>query len=537
MTDKNATVGDEQDTAESAVAQGAEDATEAGAEDALSDEESLQEKLKAVLGVQIEDIGPLRKQVTITVPRDAIDEQLNEQFDELRQEADVPGFRKGRAPQKLIRKRFGHEVGDQVGSSLIGNAYLAAVERESLAVLGDPLLRVKVTEKRRDGGSNREVEAEKLLPVDEALKHMPLPNEGDLVYTCEVDIKPEFDLPSLEEIPVERPQFKVADEDVEAEIRRRMALRGKFVPVEDGVAQTDDVLVGAARVTVDGDAIHSEDNAELAVRDQTYDGLPLFGFGKAATGKKVGGVVGVELTVPDDYTHVDARGKPARFELTVTQVKRLEVPELDDDYLASLGYDSAEEFREVIREAMERAVDNHVRRHMCGQIEKYLLDNTQMELPQGISQRHTERIVSRRMMEFYSQGVPEAEIFKQLDELRTRASEQAADELRYTFIMSKIAEDQEISVSEEEINAAIADIAHRRGRRFDRVRDEIIGTNNLPTLYSRLRDEKILDRLLAGAVVTEKAIGEQETHDKEADGPPAKKKAKREQKSESKDAS
>jgi len=520
MANKNATVG-EQEAADQAVV---DNEAETGSEEELNATEALQKKLKEVVKVVVQDVGPLRKQVTITVPRDAVAEQLQEQFDELRQGADVPGFRKGRAPMKLIEKRFGHEVGDQVSSSLVGNSYYAAIERESLDVLGDPLLRVKVKEKRRDGGAAREVEVEKLVGVDEALKHLVLPKDGDLTYTCEVDVKPEFELPRLEKIPVEKTKITIDDDGVDEEIRRRMALRGKFVAVEGGKTQADDVLTGAAKVFVDKEVVHSEDNAELAARDQTYDGLPLYGFGKAATGRKIGDTVSVEVTVPDDHRLVGARGKTARFELAVAQVKRLEIPKLDNDFLSSLGFDSEDEFRQLLREQMERAVEQQVRRHMFNQIEQYLLKNTPMEVPAGISQRHTERIVSRRMMELYSQGVPEAEIFKQLDELRTSASAQAADEIRQVFIMTKIAKEQEIAVSEEEINAAIAEIAYRRGMRFDRVRDEIIGTNNLMTLYSRLRDEKILERLLADAEVTEKTVAETEKPAKKASKAPARKK-------------
>ncbi|HRX84263.1 MAG TPA: trigger factor [Phycisphaerae bacterium] len=532
MTEKNPPV-DEQDPTTQAVA---DQEAETEADEDLSEEESLQKKLQEVMQVQVEDIGPLRKQITITVPRDAIDERLHEQFDELRQEAAVPGFRKGRAPMKLIEKRFGSEVGDQVGSSLIGNSYMAAIKRESLDVLGDPLVRVKLKEKRRDEGATREVEVEKLLGVDEALKHLTLPKDGDLSYTCEIEVKPEFELPQLEKIPVERPKITIADEDVDKEIKRRLALRGKFVPVEDGKVAADDVLVGPSRVVVDGDTIHHEDNAELAARDQNYDGLPLYGFGKAATGKKIGDVVTVEATVPDDYQVVSARGQQAKFELTIEQVKRLEVPELDDEFIASLGFDSADEFRTLVKEQMERAIEQEVRRMMFMEIEKYLLEKTPMEIPAGISQRHTERIVARRMMEMYSQGLSEAEISKQADEMRSTASAQAADEIRYLFIMSKIAEEQEISVSEEEINAAIAEIAYRRGRRFDRVRDEIIGTNHLMTLYSRLRDEKILDRLLADAEVTEKQVEAKEEPKKAAKAAEPKKKATRKKKAAKPDA-
>ncbi len=472
-----------------------------------SDEQSLQDKLKEAISVKVEDIGPLRKKLTITIPRASIDEQLDEQYDELRQEAVVPGFRRGRAPQKLIEKRFGSDVGEQVGSSLIGNAYFAAIEREELDVLGEPLVHVAVKEKRKGDGKTEEVTVDKLLPAEDAMEHLPLPKEGDFTYACELEVKPEFELPSLEKIPVEKPVLTVSDEDVEEEVKRMQTLRGRFVPIAEGAAaEEDDLLTGKATVTVDGEVLKTEDDAQLAARDQRYDGLLLEGFGKVATGKKVGDTVSVETTIPDDHDAVAARGKTGTFALEISEIKRFETPEVDEEFVKSLGFDSVAEYREFIKERMEQQIEQEVRRVVHNNISQYLLENVKMELPEGLSQRQTENIVSRQMMEMYSQGMSDADIAKRADEMRTEAESQAADGLRLFFIMDKIGEEKGITVSEEEINAAIAEIAHRRNLRFDRVRDEIIGTNHLNTLYTRLRDQKILETLRADADVTEKDV-------------------------------
>ena len=490
------------------------------------EEQSLQDKLKDAISVKVEDIGPLRKKLTITIPRDSIDEQLNEQYDELRQEAVVPGFRRGRAPQKLLEKRFGSDVGEQVGSSLIGNAYFAAVEKESLDVLGDPMVQVTVKEKVKKDGKTEEIETEKLLPVDQAMEHLDLPTEGDFTYACELEIKPEFELPNLEKIPVEKPVLTVGDEDVDNEVKRMQTLRGQFKPVEGGKIEEHDLIGGTATITVDGNVLKTEERAELAARDQRYDGLLLEGFGKAAIGKKIGDTISVEVTIPDDYEVVDARAKSGTFTIEAAEHKRLEVPEIDEEFVTSMGFDSVDEYRGFIKEQMERQIEQEARRVMHDNVSKYLLDNVQMELPEGLSQRQAENIVSRQMMDLYSRGLSEADISKQVDEMRTEAAAQAADGLRLYFVMDKIAEDKEVTVNEEEINAAIAEIAHRRNLRFDRVRDEIIGTNHLNTLYIRLRDQKILEMLLADADVTEKDVSAETKEEKKGKGG-AKKKAKK----------
>jgi trigger factor len=480
--------------------------------DAGIDEQSLQDKLKDVISVRVDDIGSLRKKVVITIPRASIDEQLDNRYDELREKASVPGFRPGRAPQKLIEKRFGSEVGEEVNHQLVSSAYLAGIEKESIDALGDPLVRVTITEDRADKkGDKQSVNVEQLLPLGEALKHLKCPADGDWDVECEVEVRPVFELPELKGIKISKPDLKIAQQDVDEEIKRMNMMRGTYMPVEEGKTVTDDVIVGSITVRCDGSTIKTENDALLAVRDQRYDGIFLDGFGKAATGKKVGDKVSLKVTLPDDYTDVELRSKPAEFELTITNVKRLDVPELDDAYLESIGFEKREEFENYVKDGMQQSLDQKVRREMRLQVKDYLLEQADFDVPEGVSQRHTEHLVGQQMMNLYRQGVPDSEISKHADELRIEASARARNELKLVFIMDKIAEENDVNITEEEVNNAIAMIAARRDRRFDRVRDEIISTGHLRTLYVQLRDEKILELLLGDAEITEGAAPKKKT--------------------------
>ena len=128
------------------------------------------------------------------------------------------------------------------------------------------------------------------------------------------------------------------------------------------------------------------------------------------------------------------------------------------------------------------------------------------DLPEGVSTRQTERVAARRMVELQRQGVPPATIAKHADKLRTGAREQAVTELKLYFILEQIAETLEIEVTEEEINAAIASIAQTYNRRFDRVRDELLKSNGIDSLYLDLRDEKCIDVILEKAEIVEAKV-------------------------------
>jgi len=463
----------------------------------LSDEAQQMAKLKEAISVDKEEVGSLRLKLTITVPEETVEERMSEQFAELKREADIPGFRRGHAPMKLVEKRFATDVGEQLKSRLISSAYLAAVEKEELKPLGDPLIWTKV--KSDKGGA----ESERLLSIDEALDHFKLPREEALTFSCEVELKPKFELPKLDKIPVEKQKVGVGDEEVDQTIRRILMSRGTFQPVEDGSVQEDDMLYADAKLSVGETVLLDEENYDLAARDVYVEGVRLTGLAEAAEGKKVGDSFSLEVEVPENHEDLELRGKTARFECTIKEIKRLQLPEIDAAFLSSLGAESEEELREAIRGNLESRLDETVHERMREQIGDYLVDNTEMEIPEGLSQRQTERSVSRRMIEMYQSGVPQAEVEKAADEMRASAQDQAIRDLKLFFILEKIAEEREIEVSEEEINGAIAAMARQFNMRFDRMRDQLSKDNRLMTLYLQLRDTRILTQLLDDAEVTE----------------------------------
>ena len=486
-------------------ATGADEATAvAEKETELTDEEKALAKLKEALEVEKEEVGPLHVKLTITIPRETIDEELGEQFQDLKREAQVPGFRKGHAPLKLIEKRFGADVGSDSLTRLVSRGYLAAVEKLDLKPLGDPLICAMVTEKRTDDkGVEKSVKTERLVPVDRALEEMKLPSEGPLTFVCDVELKPEFELPELTKIPVKRPKVRITKKDVDLELKRMRMSSGRFQPVEGGKVEADDLLYADMKMSVEGEVVVSEDNFDLAARDLRVKGVPLIEFADAVVGKKVGDEFAFEAMVPDDHDNIDIRSKTAKFDFVLHEIKRLHVPPIDAEFLEGIGFDTEEELRTQLKLQMESRLESTVKRGMHVQIGEYLVEKTDFEVPEGVSRRQTDRAIQRRMIDMYTENVPQAEIDKKVDEMRAKVHDQATHDLKLFFVLEKIAEEQDIEVREEEINSAIASIAAMQGQRFDRIRDQFSKGGGLNTLYLRIRDDKILDKLLADAEVSE----------------------------------
>ncbi|MEK7710313.1 MAG: trigger factor [Planctomycetota bacterium] len=491
---------------------------EGEAEEELSEDAKLMAELKEAVTVQREDLGGLRMKLTVTVPRETIEGRMSKEFAELKREAAIPGFRKGHAPIKLVEKRFATDVGQQLKSQMLGSGYLAAVEKEEIKPLGDPLVWVKAKEERiGEDGKPRNVEVDKLLPLDQALEHVSLPKEGPLTFSCELEVKPEFELPKLDKIPVKRPKIVIRHTDIDEAIAR-MRIRGAtFQPVENGGVELNDLLYVDLKLSIDGEQITSEENTDIAARPMRIRGIPLPKLGEALKGKKIGGTVEHEVTVPDDHENNDFRGKKAQFEFAIREIKRMVMPPIDAEFLEDAGFESEAELRKAVREELESRLERTIRERMCAQIGEYLVEHTELAIPAGLSQRQTDRSVARRMIEMYRQGIPEAEIARVTDEMHSKARDQVVRDLKLHFVIEKIAEEREINISEEEMNTAIADIARRSGKRFDRVRDELSKGDGLTSLYLRIRDDKVLEYLLTVADVTEGEAGvEAETEEEPA---------------------
>jgi trigger factor len=442
----------------------------------------LLEKLKTDVKVEQQEIGVLRKELRITVPAHIIADHMEHNYKELMHDAFVPGFRKGRAPRRLIEKRFGHEVRESLTTQIVGQSYYAVVENEKLDVLGDPVFAITT-----DAGA-------KLVNFDEALQHLKLPDGGDFTYACEIELKPTFELPELKGIPIQAPKVKITAEMVAEQILHQRKRNGRFEPVGDA-AQADDQVIADVVLTVGGQEVKREDNVTVGVRPTRVDNIPLMNLGDALLGAKPGETRTVACTISDDYERPDLRGQAGQFEFKIHELKRL-VPEDLSDFLKIWGFDHEDDARKYFHGQLEQERDELVGRAKKAQIEEYLLAQTKLDLPEQFSARQTDRAVVRRILELQQRGVPMSDIEVKIDELRTSAKEQVARDLKLAFILGKVAETLDMHVTDEEVNTAIAQMAAAYGRRFDRVRDDLQNRGLLDSLVQQIREEKCLARLL-----------------------------------------
>lgn len=431
--------------------------------------------------VDVQDAGTLKKKITITVPRARIDAKYDEMFGELGRSAQVPGFRIGRVPRRLIEKRFGKDVAEDVRNAMVAEAVAPAIDKAGLKTLGEP-------------------------EID--LEAITLPDDGDLSFSFEVEVMPEFDLPALEGVEVRKQTIEMTDHRVEEYLQQIRLSRAHYEQTDKPAAEGDGVLAGA-RITGEGLTPLERHGLTLRVAPGQIEGLPLVDLGKALVGSKAGRTVTLTVQAGDTHPNKDWAGKTLTVTLDVSQVRRRILPEADEAFAASMGFESLAAFRGHIRERLARRLEAESRQSMRDQVCKYLMDHTQVELPEGATARATARLLRRRVVDLMYRGVSTEQIEEHLTELQAGASEQAKERMKLSFILAKIAEQQEVRVEEGEVNAAIAQLAAEQNRRPDRLRQELAQDGTLSALEDSLRENKVLDNLLAKAKIVEVAPAEE----------------------------
>lgn len=425
--------------------------------------------------VTVEDAGEAIKKITIEIDRKRIDAKFNEMFGELRESAIVPGFRKGHAPRRLIEKRFGKEVGEDVRNSLISESLGSAIEDKGLKILGEP---------------------------DIKLDEIELPETGNLTYSVTVEVKPDFDLPDYKNIPVTDTSVEVTDASVDEAIKNFLSSRGVMAPV-DGKAEAGDLVVADVSFSGEGIDAQTRENVELRVAPGVVEGVPLEDLGEKLTGVKAGGkAVKVETEIPEGHPTEDWRGKKIAFEISPKEIKRLEVPALTDELAGEFGFENAAELTDYVRARLSQRAQIEAQQAKRDQVARYLLDNTKLDLPAGVAARMTAAALRRRYIDLLYRGVPREQIEQNLEMLQAQAGEQARTELKLSFILESIAEAEEITVEEGEINARIAQMAASYGRRPERLRSELANEGTLEQVGVQLREQKTIDKLLSMAQVT-----------------------------------
>lgn len=430
--------------------------------------------------ISVEDSGPAAKKITIEIPEDRIKTKMEEQFNELAEVAHLPGFRAGKAPRALLEKRFAGDLKKQVRDTLIREAYQQALEKNSLKVIGEP-------------------------EFDENEK-LELPESGALKFSFNVEVTPNIEIPNLAELTVKKPIIKVTDEHVQQALQNLREQQGTLIPVDGRGVKAKDYLTADVAIKLGEELIGNQFDAQVVARAGNIGGIEIKDLAEQLEGAKVDETRTIKATAPDNHAAEKIRGQEVTIEVKVKDIKELELATIDEDFLESLGFTNAEELNEELRKQMVERIDNDVKVAMHNQVRSHLIKNINVDLPAKLSKSQESRIVNRRANELMMRGMGVEQIRANLDRLTAGAADQARNELKLFFALSKIAAENNIEVDEAEVNGQIAYMAMMQNQRPEKLKQSMANSGQLQDLWLSLRERKALDKLLEGAKIEEVEI-------------------------------
>jgi trigger factor len=448
---------------------------------ARSDESAVEENVetqaaeepKLNLGVEIDRRSACERHITVSIPRDDIQRYFDREFSELVDSAQVPGFRPGRAPRKLIEHRFRKDVQDRVKSSLLMDSIAQVSERDDLSPISEPDFNVESIE---------------------------LPDDGPMTFEFDLEVRPEFDVPNWKGLTLEKPVREFSDEDVDRAMQNVLARQGRLVPF-DGPASKGD-YVSANFLFKDGDKEISRAAEEvvrirptLSFRDGRVEQ-----FDKVMDGVRAGETRQGEAKITADAPNPDLRGKTIAAFFEVLEVKKLELPEITPQLLKELGdFESVADLRDAIKDSLQRRLVYHQQQRARQQITEQLTVAADWDLPPAMLQRQSRRELQRAVLELKRAGFSDDEIRVRENELRQNISSSTARALKEHFILERIAEEEKLEPSEQEYEEEIYYLAMQSGESPRRVRARLEKGEMMDVLHNQVVERKVIELILSQA--------------------------------------
>jgi trigger factor len=459
------------DAPTSPVVESASGTAEATADTATATAEAPVTKLPQT--VEIRDVGPCRKHIKVTVDRAAIDDRMKEKFNELSADAVVAGFRPGKAPRKVLERRYAKDVGEQVKSEVLMASLQQMAEEHDIAPLAAP-----------DINPDR----------------IDMPAQGNLVYEFEVEVRPQFDLPNYKGLKIRKPVHTFAAKEVDDEVRRLLMPHGQVVPKPEGKAELGDIVV-VDGVIRDGsreigrfNETQFQVNKVLAFKDGMAEK-----FAEQVQGAGPGDTRVVDINLSAAAADPGLRGKTVQGTFEIKDVKTVRLPELTHEFLHQFGVHSEEQFRELVGVILQRRLEHEQRRSARQQVIDQIQAASSWELPEDLLRRQARKSLNRRIMEMRADGIPEEEIAARERVLAQDILRNTELALKEHFVLQKIAEVEKIDVTEDDIDAEINRIAAQANEAPRRIRARLERDDMLETLAAEMIERKALDLILDSA--------------------------------------
>ncbi|MBI4713261.1 MAG: trigger factor [Planctomycetes bacterium] len=434
---------------------------------------------------QVKEVGPCKVQITIEVPKDKVKKELEDKYSHFMTNAVVSGFRKGHAPRHLIERKFGKDIHNEVKLDLINTSSTEAFKENNLDPITDP-----------------SVEFEKII-MDET---------KPMNFDITVEVMPKIELTDYTGVTVKKHKIEVTSKETDSSLDEIRQARGEWV-IADNKTQKGDLLIVDQELKIDDKVISKQENSQLVL------GPELMMFGKPAPvlvqtlqNAKKGETKEVTIPasggistdkVPDDAEKADyrpdvhrdsaygLRNKDAHLKVTIKEIKRLKLPEVNEAWAKEMGFDSLAKLKDELKKRLHRQKENIAARQTEDEILDKILSKTDFPVPESLVNESTDHLVRRRLMQMQLAKMPEEKIKEMIDKLKTETKEIAVRDIKIEFICDHIAKKEKIFVTEDDIKQRINEMAAAYRKWPEEIKKNLESRNMMHQLRNEVKEEKV----------------------------------------------
>jgi len=440
------------------------------------------------MDVQIEEVGTLTRKVTVTLPEDAVQPRLNAEYDKLRKDAKMKGFRKGKVPRSIVIKSYKPQVEGEIGEKLVQETYFDVIEKEKIDAVTHPEI---TSVKYNDNGS--------------------------FTYVANVDIRPVFEIGEYKGLEVEQPAILVTDEEIELELLSLQKEMAALRSVEDrGVAEGDVVVV-------DFQGYH-KGNPMKHVKNEDYTvdvGSGRMGseFEAKLLGMKKGEEASHEVDFPESHQNPILKGKKVDFKISVKDVKERVLAELNDEFAKEVSdkFTTIEDLKTSIRERRTKDREDSAEGVITDRLMMKLLEKHDFEVPKRLVAFEIEQMIKQTEEQLKQAGLSLEAAGMSREKLAEQNAEVATKRVRGDFILKKVGEVEAIKIEDEDLERGFKRIGDQYNMPVAKVKEYFKSRDDLLPFMNELLNEKILRFLKDQAVMVEEKPVQAEESEKVAE--------------------
>lgn len=429
----------------------------------------------------------LKRELKVVVPKGDMESKLNERLEELKNQVQLKGFRKGKVPASHLKKVYGKQAMAEIVNDFVNNRTGEVLKEREERAAQQPQITMTEDEK----------EADAILAA-----------EKDFEFSISYEVMPEINVPELEKLKIERPVAEISDKEVDEQVEK-IAESARPFEEKKGKAADGDRITMNYLGKIDGEPFDggADDDAQLVLGSGRF--IP--GFEEQLVGKKADEETKVKVTFPENYGAAHLAGKEAEFDVKVTKVEKPGKIEINDELASKLGMESADKLREAVRGQMESQYGSFTRAKVKRQILDALDKKTKMELPENMVDSEFNNIWAQINQElessgktFKDEGTTEAKAKKEYQELAERR-------VRLGLVLAEIGEKAEIQVSEEEMqNAVYQQVQQYPGQEQEVIQYFRDHPDAVAGLRAPLYEDKVIDFIMEKAEMKDKTVSKDE---------------------------